>query len=76
VNTDEGNLELTDLNRVSVYNAEFEWNAKDFDLRDSIVRVMGIMKGTFGLYPEANYGPNLDIYNGQILGFEVDGKGT
>jgi hypothetical protein len=33
VNTDEGNLELTDLNRVSVYNAEFEWNAKDFDLR-------------------------------------------
>jgi hypothetical protein len=31
------NLELTDLNRVSVYNAEFEWNAKDFDLRDSIV---------------------------------------
>jgi hypothetical protein len=29
---------------------------------------------TFGLYPEANYGPNLDIYNGQILGFEIDGK--
>jgi hypothetical protein len=21
-----------------------------------------------------NYGPNLDIYNGQILGFEIDGK--
>ena len=28
----------------------------------------------FGLYPEANYGPNLDIYNGEISGFEVDGK--
>jgi hypothetical protein len=28
------------------------------------------------LYPEANYGPNLDIYNGETLGFEVDGKGV
>ncbi|RZV56658.1 MAG: hypothetical protein EX254_10585, partial [Flavobacteriaceae bacterium] len=28
----------------------------------------------FGLYPEANYGPNLDIYNGEILGIEIDGK--
>jgi hypothetical protein len=40
-------IELTDLNRVSVYNAEFEWNAKDFDLRDSIVRVIIIGRGTF-----------------------------
>ncbi len=28
----------------------------------------------FGLYPEANYGPNLDIYNGVISGFEIKGK--
>jgi hypothetical protein len=35
---------------------------------------LGVRRGLFGLYPEANYGPNLDIYNGQILGFEVDGK--
>jgi hypothetical protein len=69
------NLELTDLNRVSVYNAEFEWNAKDFDLRGFYrVITIGLTKGTFWLYPEANYGPNLDIYNGQILGFEIDGK--
>ena len=26
------------------------------------------------MYPEANYGPNLDIYNGEILGLEIDGK--
>jgi hypothetical protein len=26
------------------------------------------------LYPEANYGPNLDIYNGETSGFEVDGS--
>ena len=25
----------------------------------------------FGLYPEANYGPNLDIYNGEILGMTL-----
>jgi hypothetical protein len=48
VNTDEGNLELTDLNRVSVYNAEFEWNAKDFDLGDSIVGSLSLgYEGTF-----------------------------
>jgi hypothetical protein len=27
------------------------------------------------LYPEANYGPNIDIYNGEApFGFEIDGK--
>jgi hypothetical protein len=28
------------------------------------------------LYPETNYGPNLDIYNGETLGLEIDGKGS
>jgi hypothetical protein len=68
------NLELTDLNRVSVYNAEFEWNAKDFDLRGFYRRVIiiGRTKGTFGLYPEANYGPNLDIITVRYLVLKVD----
>ncbi|MFK2819586.1 glycoside hydrolase family 2 TIM barrel-domain containing protein [Flavobacteriaceae sp. LMIT009] len=78
VNTDEGNLDLTDLNSVQVYNAEFEWNAKDFDLR-GFYRTghyhWGYEGDFFGLYPEANYGPNLDIYGGEILGMEVDFKG-
>ncbi|MFI1772599.1 glycoside hydrolase family 2 TIM barrel-domain containing protein [Thalassobellus citreus] len=77
VNTDEGNVDITDPNRVKVYNAEFEWNAKDFDLR-GFYRTghyhWGYEGDFFGLYPQANYGPNLDIYNGEILGFEVDGK--
>jgi hypothetical protein len=30
--------------------------------------------GLEGEYPEANYSPNLDIYNGETSGFEVDGK--
>lgn len=77
INTQTGELELTDLNRVQVYNAEFEWNAKEFDLRGFYRKGhyhWGYEGDFFGLYPEANYGPNLDIYNGEILGFEVDGK--
>ncbi|OUS14955.1 glycosidase [Nonlabens dokdonensis] len=67
-----------DVNRVNVYDAEFEWNAKDFDLR-GFYRTghyhWGYEGDFFALYPEANYGPNLDIYGGEILGFEIDGKG-
>lgn len=77
VNTDTGNIELTDINRVAVYNAEYEWNAKQFDLRGFYRKGhyhWGYEGDFFGLYPEANYGPNLDIYNGEILGFEIDGK--
>ena len=70
---------LNDNNRVNVYQAEFEWKAKDFDLR-GFYRTghyhWGYEGDFFGLYPEANYGPNLDIYGGEILGFEVDGKGA
>ncbi len=60
-----------------VYDAEFEWNAKEFDLR-GFYRTghyhWGYEGDFFGLYPEANYGPNLDIYNGEVLGIEIDGK--
>lgn len=77
VNTDQGNLELNDLNRIQVYNANYTWNAKDFDLR-GFYRTghyhWGYEGDFFGLYPEANYGQNLDIYNGETLGFEIDGK--
>ena len=77
VATDNGDVVLNDTNRVQVYNAEFEWNADDFDLR-GFYRTghyhWGYEGDFFGLYPEANYGPNLDIYNGEILGVEVDGK--
>ncbi|WP_299277087.1 glycosidase [uncultured Psychroserpens sp.] len=75
-NTD---VEIADFNRLRVYQAEFEWNAKDFDLR-GFYRTghyhWGYEGDFFGLYPEANYGPNLDIYGGEILGLEIDGKGV
>ncbi|MGK0377279.1 glycoside hydrolase family 2 TIM barrel-domain containing protein [Patiriisocius sp. Uisw_017] len=69
---------VNDINRVNVYDAEFEWNAKDFDLRGfyRTGHYHWQYEGDFfGLYPEANYGPNLDIYGGEILGAEIDGKG-
>lgn len=65
--------------RVNLYQAELEWNAKDFDLR-YFYRTghyhWGYEGDFFGLYPEANYGPNLDIYGGEINGAEIDGKGV
>ena len=79
VNTDDGNIEITDPNRVKIYNAEFDWNAKDFNLR-GFYRTghyhWSYEGDFFGLYREANYGPNLDLYNGEISGIEVDGKGS
>ena len=78
VSTDQGDVVVSDVNRIRVYQAEFEWNAKEFDLR-GFYRTghyhWGYEGDFFGFYPEANYGPNLDIYNGEILGAELDGKG-
>jgi hypothetical protein len=79
VSTPNGALTLTDNNRLRVYNASFEWNAEDFDMR-GFYRTghyhWGYEGDFFGIYPESNYGPNLDIYNGEISGIEVDGKGA
>ncbi|WP_420573714.1 glycoside hydrolase family 2 TIM barrel-domain containing protein [Kordia sp.] len=82
VGVDGGNdidVEIADFNRLRVYNAEFEWKTKNADVR-GFYRTghyhWGYEGDIFGLYPEANYGPNLDIYGGEILGVEVDGKGA
>ncbi|MCA0154131.1 glycoside hydrolase 5 family protein [Winogradskyella vincentii] len=79
LDTDQGEVTLNDINRLNIYQSEFEWNAKDFDLR-GFYRTGHFhwqYEGDFfGLYPEANYGPNLDIYGGEIFGAEIDGKGA
>jgi len=73
----DGEVTLADNNRIQVYNAEFEWNTKYADVK-GFYRTghnhWGYEGDFFGLYPEANYGPNLDIYNGEISGLEFDGK--
>ncbi len=77
VNTNDGPVTVSDNNRIRVYNAEFEWQTKQADLR-GFFRTghyhWGYEGDFFGLYPEANYGPNLDLYNGEISGLEIDGK--
>ena len=78
LNTDQGNLKLNSLNRVKIYRANFSWNHKWFNLK-SFYRTgkyhWGYEGDFFGLYPEANYGPNIDIYNGEApFGFEVEAK--
>ncbi|MEZ4986885.1 MAG: hypothetical protein R2795_17910 [Saprospiraceae bacterium] len=76
--TPNGQVTLQDANRMQVYRASFNWNHRDFDLT-GFYRTghyhWGYEGDFFGLYPEANYGPNIDIYNGQApLGFELEGK--
>lgn len=68
----------TNPNRIRVYQAEYTWDHKLFSL-DGFYRTghyhWGYEGDFFGLYPEANYGPNIDIYNGVApSGFEITGK--
>jgi len=64
--------------RVQLYQAEFRWEDKWFDLL-GFYRTghnhWGYDGDFFGLYPEAHYGVNMDIYNGSApFGFEITGK--
>jgi hypothetical protein len=76
--TTNGNQVMNDFNRVQVYQSEYSWNHNLFNLK-GFYRTghyhWGYEGDFFGLYPEANYGPNLDIYQGLAPnGFEVEGK--
>ncbi|NQZ79090.1 MAG: glycosidase, partial [Ekhidna sp.] len=75
--TSNGNLATT-TERLAVYQADYTWDHKYFTL-DGFYRTghyhWGYEGDFFGLYPEANYGPNIDIYNGLAPnGFEITGK--
>lgn len=71
-------LKMGDIERLKVYRASVAWDSRWFKL-DGFYRTghyhWGYEGDFFGLYPEANYGPNIDIYNGNApLGFEIAGK--
>jgi hypothetical protein len=74
-----GPVFTNDVNRVQVYNASYKWTAKEFEVR-GFFRTghyhWGYEGDFFAFYSEANYGPNLDIYNGETSGFEIDGRGS
>lgn len=76
--SNNGPTTLNSVNRFQVYRAEFDWNHKNFNLK-GFYRTghyhWGYEGDFFGLYPEANYGPNIDLYNGNApLGVEIAGK--
>ncbi len=80
VQTDDEPLKMVDIERLKVYRASMSWDSRWFKL-DGFYRTghyhWGYEGDFFGLYPEANYGPNIDIYNGEApLGFEFAGKKT
>ncbi|MDC1068532.1 glycoside hydrolase family 2 TIM barrel-domain containing protein [Candidatus Kapabacteria bacterium] len=76
--TPDGQVTVGDLERVRIYGASIDWSTKYFDV-NGFYRTghyhWGYEGDFFGLYREANYGPNIDIYNGNApLGFEFSGK--
>ncbi|HMP94141.1 MAG TPA: hypothetical protein PKD90_14760, partial [Phnomibacter sp.] len=77
--TPNGPQEINDINRVQLYRSTITWNNRYFDLT-GFYRTghyhWGYEGDFFNLYQEANYGPNIDIYNGQApFGFEIAAKG-
>jgi len=71
------NLSISN-NRIQVYQGDFKWDDKWFNL-NGFYRTghnhWGYDGDLFGLYPETHYGANMDIYNGEApFGFEVAGK--
>ncbi len=78
VNTPNGPLLVNSNNRFQLYRSSFNWDNKTFKLT-GFYRTghyhWGYEGDFFGLYPEANYGPNIDIYNGEApFGFEIEAK--
>ena len=70
--------ELEGLDRVHIYQMGFDWATDNADVR-GFYRTghyhWGFEGDLWGLYPEANYGPNLDTYFGIApVGVEVTGK--
>ncbi len=78
VRTDDGDVVLQSVNRVQVYRANYLWEHEWFKMT-GFYRTghyhWGYEGDFFGLYPEANYGPQIDIYNGNApFGFEFEMK--
>jgi hypothetical protein len=71
-------IELESLERVKVYQASVSWDDRMFQM-NAFYRVGHLhwqYEGDFfGLYRDAFYGENVDIYNGEApIGFEIAGK--
>ena len=78
VSSPNGPVTVESFNRIQVYQAGYEWNHKMFDMKGfyRTGHYHWAYEGDFfNLYPEANYGPQIDIYNGIApFGMEMEGK--
>ena len=76
--TTTGNTKLEDIERIRVYRASLSWVGQTFDVTGfyrSGHYHWGYEGDFFGLYREANYGTNIDLYKGEApSGFEITGK--
>jgi hypothetical protein len=80
VTREDGEVTLNDVERVKVYQADVDWDDRWFTLT-GFYRTGHLHwqhEGDFfGLYRDAFYGENIDIYNGQApVGVEIAGKKT
>lgn len=78
VNTRGEEVEMQDLERLKVYQGTVTWDDRWFQL-DAFYRVGHLhwqyQGDFFGLYRDAFYGENVDIYNGEApVGVEIAGK--
>jgi beta-galactosidase len=74
----DGSFELDGIERTKVYRSTISWDDRWF-LLDGFYRTghfhWGYEGDFFGLYREANYGPNLDTYGADApIGVEMTGK--
>jgi len=78
INSEGQNYDVNLAKHIGIYKAEYSWDTQWYNLK-GFYRTghfhWGYEGDFFGLYPETNYGPNLDIYHGEApFGFEVAGK--
>lgn len=78
IKTSTADFEMKDIERVKVYQASTSWDDHWFRL-EGFYRTghthWGYEGDFFGLYRDAYYGSNIDIYNGEApAGFELSGK--
>ena len=76
--TEDETLIVDDFNRLRLYRGSVEWDHPRFHLtgyyREGHYH-WGYEGDFFGLYREAYYGPNIDIYNANVpIGIEVEAK--
>ena len=78
IGTDGEDVVINDIERLKVYQAKIDWKSEYFDL-EGFYRTghfhWGFEGDFFSIYPEANYEPQVDMFNANAPnGFVITGK--